>query len=180
MIIAFDYSMSSPAMCITSTGEWTDSKIWFLTDKKKYNDVFLNGKIIGTQHFDWTTPEQRFDNISSHFINIASKEAANADTYLEGYAMGAKGQIFQIGECAGLLKHKLWERDHKITLIAPTVIKRFATGSGSADKIKMAEAFKNQTKVDLAPIFGRPGTSPSSDIIDSFFLARYSFTIKDA
>jgi len=177
-MIAFDYSMTSPAMCISPDATWANAKIWFLSDKKKHEDVFLNGKIIGSQHFDWFSPEQRFDNISNHFIRIASKEAANAEVFIEGYSMGSKGQVFQIGENAGLLKHKLWKRDHKLTLVPPTVLKKFATGKGNADKLQMHEAFVKETGQDLA-ILGKPGTNPSSDIIDAYFLVKYAFTIKE-
>lgn len=176
--IAFDYSMTSPAMAIGPDGTWANAKIWFLSDKRKYDDIFLQGKIIGSQHFEWFTPEQRHHNISEHFIRISSKEAANAETTIEDYSMGSKGKVFHIGENTGLLKHKLWTRDHKLILIAPTVLKKFATGKGNSDKLKMYEAFVKDTGETLKDM-GKPGTSPSSDIIDAYYLLKYAFTIKN-
>lgn len=166
-------------MAIGPDGTWANTKVWFLSDKKKHEDVFLNGKIIGTQHWDWFSPEQRHDNISNHFIRIASKEAANAETIIEDYSMGSKGKVFHIGENTGLLKHKLWTRDHKLILLAPTALKKFATGKGNADKLVMHEAFVKETGVDLSSL-GKPGTNPTSDIIDAYFLLKYAFTLKVA
>lgn len=177
-MISLDYSMTSPAMAIGLDGTWANTKIWFLSDKKKHDDIFLKGKIIGSQHFDWFTPEQRFHNISEHFVRIISKEAANADVIIEGYSMGSKGQVYQIGENCGLLKHKLWTRDHKLILVAPTVLKKFATGKGNSDKLQMHEAFVKETGETLEAL-GKPGTNPSSDIIDAYYLLKYAFTIKD-
>lgn len=178
-MIAFDYSMTSPAMCISPDATWANAKVWFLSDKKKHEDIFLNGKIVGAQHWDWFTPEQRYHNISEHFIRIVAKEAANAETVIEDYSMGSKGKVFNIGENTGLLKHKLWTRDHKLILVPPTVLKKFATGKGNADKLQMHEAFLKETGEDLLSL-GKPGTNPSSDIIDAYYLLKYAFTLKES
>lgn len=176
--IAFDYSMTSPAMAIGPDDTWANTRIWFLSDKKKHDDIFLSGKITGSQHFDWFSPEQRFHNISEHFIRIVAKEAANCETVIEDYSMGSKGKTFNIGENCGLLKHKLWFRDHKLVLVPPTVLKKFAVGKGNADKLKMHEAFVKDTEETLESL-GKPGTNPSSDIIDAYYLLKYAFTLKE-
>jgi len=179
MIVALDYSLSCPALCIASSPEWKDAKCWYLTDTQKYEDVFFKGQIKGSLHREWKTPEQRYHNISEYFIKIVSQVAPNVATVIEDYSMGSTGRVFNIAENCGIIKHKLFLRDHKLTLVPPTVLKKFATGSGAADKIKMYEAFKTLTGVDLSPDLGKPGNSPMSDIIDAYFLARYGLTIKE-
>jgi Holliday junction resolvasome RuvABC endonuclease subunit len=174
MIISFDYSLTSPCMCISSSANWADAKLWYLTDKKKYAGTFANGKIIGHPHQDWSTPEQRHNQISNYFIGILERYPSNVRVYIEDYSMGSKGRVFHIGENTGLLKHKLWLRGHPITLLAPTVIKKFATGKGNAKKPDMHEAFVKQTGFNMSQ-FGSVGTNPSSDIIDSWFIMSYAF-----
>jgi len=94
---------------------------------------------------------------------------------IEDYAMGAKGRVFHLGENCGLLKHKLWHNGLTFSVIAPTALKKFATGKGNADKCAMVEAFRLRTGIDL-PVHmqgGKDCGSPVSDIVDSWFLAAY-------
>ena len=91
----------------------------------------------------------------------------------------AKGQVFNIGENTGILKYKLRERvAPKMSIFAPSEIKKFATGKGNANKMLMYEAFTEETGDDLSLIFGPwdqgyKGQSPVSDIIDSYYRAKY-------
>lgn len=60
---------------------------------------------------------------------------------VEGYAMGAKGKVFHIGELGGVIRSALWERgDCAILSLPPTSLKMFATGHGGAPKDRMVEA----------------------------------------
>ena len=57
--------------------------------------------------------------------------------------------------------------------------KKFATGKGNANKVLMYEAFIEETGDDLAKLFEfdpYTGQSPVSDIIDSYYIAKYSVT----
>ena len=96
---------------------------------------------------------------------------------IEGYAFGAKGQVFNIGENTGILKLKLAEKvANDINVIAPSAIKKFATGKGNANKVLMCEAFIEDTGDDLAKLFEfdpYTGQSPVSDIIDSYYISKY-------
>lgn len=181
IITAFDYSMSCPAMCI----RWSDNdfNIHFLTTIKKYDGSFLNGRVVGTLHFPFEYNQERFDNISNYFMEIMYPlkmfEPNGIDAVIEGYSMGSKGAVFNIGENQGILKYKLYKLGIMVDEVPPTVLKKFAYGKGNADKLKMAEAFVQKTGIDLS-CFGRPGTSPSSDIIDAYFLAEYAYTIKNS
>ena len=64
-------------------------------------------------------------------------------------------------------------------MIAPTALKKFAAGKGNADKCVMHAAFKEQTGIDLMVSMEKESKdcgSPVSDIVDSYFLARYAIT----
>ncbi|MGA0152576.1 MAG: hypothetical protein ACO3LG_02925, partial [Ilumatobacteraceae bacterium] len=82
---------------------------------------------------------------------------------------------FHIAENCGLLKYLLWKEGYKYTTAAPTVIKKYATGKGNADKQKMYEAFYENTQLDLISIFSKTGrlTSPVTDIVDAYYLTCY-------
>ena len=93
--------------------------------------------------------------------------------------MGAKGKVFHIAENCGLLKHKLWVAAHRYQTITPTALKKFATGKGNADKCMMHAAFVAETGIDLMKAMDKESKdcgSPVSDIVDSFYLAKYAFT----
>ena len=178
MLISFDYSITAPCMCISSSANWIDAKFWFLTDKKKNEGTFNHGKFTGSLHSNWKTPEQRYDQISNYFLNVVNNNARTADVIFEDYSMGSKGRVFHIAENAEIMKWKLWKTEHKIELVPPTVLKKMATGRGNADKLLIYDTFFKETGADLS-VFGKPGTNPSSDIIDSFYLIKYGFAIKE-
>lgn len=121
----------------------------------------------------WANDEERYDFLSAWACQVLN------DNYLiviEGYSMGSKGQVFNIGENTGLLKYKLYKYQKKFSVAAPTTIKKFATGSGRADKDAMYDAFVAETNYDMKGNFGVKTTkSPVSDIVDSYYLAKYSF-----
>jgi hypothetical protein len=99
---------------------------------------------------------------------------------LEDYAFGAHGRITQLSENAGTLKVKLHEKFPHIPLrlVAPTTMKKFATGRGIATKddiwaafIKrepLRESWAKQCHPKASKI-----SSPVADIADSYFLAHY-------
>ena len=60
---------------------------------------------------------------------------------LEGYSMGAKGRIFDIGEATGIFKLYLSNQKVNPLIIAPTQVKKLATGKGNANKFQMLEKF---------------------------------------
>lgn len=104
---------------------------------------------------------------------------------IEGYSYGSFGINFEIGEFAGLIKHHLYEKEAKIRIYDINTIKLFATGSGSADKLAMYEAFlklplKDRYDIsDLPPIplqKRKKGVSPTSDVVDSFQICNLLLT----
>jgi Holliday junction resolvasome RuvABC endonuclease subunit len=175
IIAGIDYSMTCPCICtgpFLKTFRFKDFIFNFLTGKEKRVGKWLGKQIIGTQHAAYSSPEQRFNNIASWAINIVN----SADfVVLEGYAMGAKGLVFHIGENTGLLKHNLWLFQKRFVVVAPKTIKKFATGSGNARKEQMYESFLAETKVDLLALFEQTKVnSPVNDIVDAFYMNKYA------
>lgn len=175
LTIGIDYSMSSPSICVHQGTSWAFSNcsFYFLSSKKKF--FFQTPQFFGEPHKAYSTQEERFNNIADWAIKKIPK---NSKTFIEGYAFGAKGVVFNIAENTGVLKHKIYLREPKNVLhvIPPSVIKKFATGKGNANKIMMYHSFVQDTQFDIsATIDCNEGESPMSDIIDSYYIAKYAF-----
>ena len=132
----------------------------------------------GHAMLEWSCQEERFNRISDWALWIIRSKLLGAPQLItiEGYAMGAKGLVFNIAENTGLLKHKLWNANYKFCTPAPSAIKKFATTKGNANKEKMQESFIEQTGVDIkkALAMTESAWNPSSDIIDSYYMMRWS------
>jgi hypothetical protein len=58
----------------------------------------------------------------------------------------------------------------------PSVIKKFATGKGNADKQKMYERFTKDTNTNLMKAFDIPTlNNPITDIIDAYYIAKSGY-----
>ena len=174
-VAGIDYSITGPAIC-TYTGFLGDfcfqqCRIFYLTKTKKYEGHF-KPNIKGMPFLDYTSEEERFDQISA-WANRKVKTVKNI--LLEDYAFAATGRVYHIGENTGLLKHKLWANKKNFVTIAPTALKKFATGKGNASKDGMYLAFVKETGINLKMVLGQTEKSqnPSSDIIDAFYLCKY-------
>lgn len=179
MVISLDYSLSCPCMCLAFDTGWSEAEFYYLTDVKKYEGPSFNSQVNGTLHQEYKTEEERYNQISDHFIHQLNRLSIspNTEVYIEDYSFGSKGKVFHIAENTGLAKWKLWKRGHGIVKVAPTVIKKFATGKGNAKKEQMYEAFEKSTGIKFT--VGKTVGSPWSDIVDSYWLAQYAFTLTE-
>lgn len=176
VVAGIDYSMTSPAICIHRGDEWSfdNCKFYFRTDKKKLE---LKTKQFESSFIEsWGCTEERFAAGAAWAGGILSTESPSLVT-LEGYAMGAKGLVFHIGENTGQLKQTLWKLRLEFDVPAPSAIKKFATGKGNANKEKMEEAFVAETKFDMRKLTGQSAMSftPSADLIDAYYMAKWCF-----
>lgn len=175
MIIAgVDFSMTSPAICLHYGDSWhfNNCAFHFCNDNKKLQS---SGQFYHSFHKLWSCPEERFYQLSEWARSVLAGSEIKL-LALEGYAMGAKGLVFQIGENTGQLKRMMWEEKIPFIVPAPTLIKKFASGKGNSNKEAMEAAFVAETGFDVrVPINQTKGSNPSSDIIDSYFLAKYAF-----
>ena len=171
-IVGIDYSLTSPAICIDNDGKLM---FYYLTNKKKWIGQMAKN-IVGYEHQEYTSPIQRFTQISDWVFDIISKVNISK-VFIEGYSFGSKGQgIFQIAENCGILKYRLEEQNIPYETVVPSVVKKGATSKGNADKEMMYEAFVKETKIDLKKIFDTEKVgNPVSDIADSYFIQKVGY-----
>lgn len=59
---------------------------------------------------------------------------------IEGYSFGSKIGQFQMGEVGGVVRLLLHELGTPFVIVPPTMLKKWTTGNGTADKIQMGVA----------------------------------------
>ena len=180
--IGIDYSLNSPALCIASGDmSFKNCKFHYLSSKKKYIGQFDN--ITGTEYPEWSDPIERFTKIYQ-WVHTSLRSYGDMDLFngkkvvhLEGYSYGSKGQaIFQIAENCGILKYSLLNIKIEYNIIVPSIVKKFATDKGNANKELMYEHFCKDTKTDLMKTFDMQTLSnPITDIVDSYYIARCGY-----
>jgi len=174
IIVGIDYSITSPCICICDSSNFGfhNCRFYFLTDNKKL-DIDVDN-IFGDLHNDYKSEEQRYHNITQWALLRIPQESK---VYLEGYSMGSTGRVFNIAENAGLLKHYLFRNNIDYTVVPPTVIKKFATGKGNANKQSLQDSFEHETKYNVKKKLHltEKQWNPSSDIIDSYFICKYGY-----
>jgi hypothetical protein len=181
--IGIDYSLNSPAICIASKDlTFKNCKFYFVSSKKKYIGKFGNN-ILGSEYKEWTDPIQRFNNLANWSLQTIKNYGdmnlfdGTQMVFIEGYSYGSKGQaIFQIAENCGILKSYLLSKKLKYNIIVPSIVKKFATDKGNANKELMYEQFCKDTKTDLMKDFDMQTLSnPITDIVDAYYIARCGY-----
>lgn len=177
-IAGIDYSLTSPAICIHQTASVFDIKnclFNFLTDKAKCVGTF-KPNTLGLPLNDWKTDQERYNMIAA-WAHMTCLRNNVKHVFIEGYSYGSTGRVFHIAENVGVLKHILWNASIPFTIIAPTAVKKLATGKGNADKQKMNVAFVKETDYNMKTLLGLTDKqwNPSSDIIDSYYICKYGF-----
>ena len=193
MKIGIDYSLSSPGICVNTSEEefrYEDCKFYYLTNTKKYEGTFKEKMAFGTSaveyigapHRPYSSEPERYNNIANWAIDIIKLygdaktgiNRINPTIQIEDYSFGSTGRVFHIAENLGLLKYKLKiECGWDYTLLAPSVIKKFATDKGNANKEMMLSAFQEDTGVNLAELFDSSVKSPITDVADAYFICKY-------
>lgn len=183
MVIGCDYSMVSPGLCIFGKSLKPDPKNFTLDMCHFFSlsnyDIPDFDNFHFQKHDNWTSEMERFGQISDWVIKVLFdfQFDDNARFCLENYSMGSRGKVFNIGENTGILKYKLWLYCIDVRLIAPTVVKKSATGKGTATKDIMYEQFLKDTGFDLKSRIqpNRKLGSPTTDLVDAFYLAKCGF-----
>lgn len=108
-------------------------------------------------------------------LGIAVKEHQPALVVLEGLSFGDMGNVTR--DLAGLqyviithLKYRIMHDD--ITIVPPPTLKKFATGSGRADKALMIQHLPDTVK-ELFMKAGYKKTTGLSDLADAYWLAKF-------
>lgn len=81
---------------------------------------------------------------------------------MEGAAFAAEFNTFMLGELSGALRYLMYINGYEYMLAQPTVVKKYATGSGNAQKSDMA--------IGVAKKWGY--YNKCNDIIDAYAMAK--------
>ena len=175
IITGIDYSLRSPAICTHNGSEWkyTSCIFHFLSDRKKYSDVFCK-RFFGKSFDSFSNEQERYDSISSWAVD---KCEGTDQIAIEDYAYNATGRVFNIAENTGVLKYKLFQMGIPLESLSPSKVKKFATGKGNASKELMYSAFLKETKVNLIKELNMKSLgNPVTDIVDSYYICKLLFT----
>jgi hypothetical protein len=174
--IGIDYSMTSPAVTIITADSFTSH--FFAQNKKQEGNA--------PPHFySYSYPTHssldidRYSRLTNWVMSLANFTEYDI-ICIEGYSMGSVGAVFSIAENTAILKNALYLNNIKYHVVAPTTLKKYATGKGNADKLQMYERFTEKTKTDPRKVYASQKAklgSPFTDIADSYWLADYSKNI---
>lgn len=193
MIIAgIDYSLSCPSVCVhnTSDGQLSFDTVRFYVNQERitkkeqeyrnvtdFRNIFFSERLTNPG----TSDTVRYQMLADWTLSILWQERVEFVS-LEGYALGAKGLVFNIAEATGLLKYYLQLAGIGYISIPPSVNKKSFTGKGNANKALMIEIFRQKTGIDIANlVFPKKDPkkeftgSPISDIVDSYSLIETYF-----
>lgn len=112
------------------------------------------------------------------WIMSLSQGVQRVEIAIEGYSFGSKGRVFQIAEHQAILLSKFYDQGWAYRRFAPAEIKKAATGSGNANKLKMFEQFQKDSSTDLLGDFGLGPIkndvieSPVNDLVDAYYAAK--------
>jgi len=184
-LAGIDYSLTSPAICVWK--ETNDNRqfnfdmctIHYLETPQRLKRAahrILN--LHAEAYPEWETEEQRHDLLSDWAMSIIS----GCQVFIEGYAFATSGKshVRSVAENSGLLKHKMYKLKQSFTSIPPSVIKKYATDKGNANKDLMYESFSKEshTPPNLHKILKPKSnklTNPTTDIVDSYWICKYGW-----
>ena len=149
-----------------------DCSWFYLTDRRNAVGDFHT---IHGSNFGDVGGVERYELMANWFVNKL-KENDVKYVALEGYALNSPNPVTltTLAENIGILKLELHNAGIEVEIIAPTALKKCATGKGNANKEKMYEAFLKDTDLDLHDLLNIKSTkaiSPISDIVDAYYLA---------
>jgi Holliday junction resolvasome RuvABC endonuclease subunit len=183
-IAGIDYSLTSPAICVYKDEngghfDFDRCMLHYLSNNERQQQLAARcgvDNLKAEPYPEWKTEEERHEKLATWAYNIVQ---GCEEVFLEGYAFATSAQagVRSIAENTGLLKHKMWKNKITFKTYPPTVIKKFATGKGNANKEVMYEAFVDEllTPTDLKERLTPKATkvkNPISDIVDAYFIAK--------
>ena len=139
-LLGVDPSVSATGLVLLSTDEgWISTKVLHFPEHKGIVRLQLLAESFGS-FLDSYTPDM---------------------AVIEGYVRGSFSVITNV-EIGVLLRMELHRRNIPWYVCPPTVLKKFVTGKGRAEKKEMAVAVKDRWQF----------VSPSDDVVDAYGLAR--------
>lgn len=183
--IGIDYSMSCPAVC-AYTPETARVSFWY-AHATKHNLALPH--ISSTCIPDTATEVvRRAELLARQCVSwiLTFADGLHHQVWIEDYAFNATGRVFHIGENTGILKYFLLHNGIDVHPVPPTVVKKFATTKGNADKHKMTSAFLKDypdAQTWVTKFFPRYvdgailAKSPLSDLADAYWIAKYAASV---
>jgi len=189
--IGIDYSITSPAICVFNSEKHTEfayqhCEFLSIVDMKKLHGTHDNIEIRSSYYklLENGNPIARYVHlmrtVEHWLLNFLEIRPSNARVFIEDYSFGSKGRVFHLGENCGLIKAMLYEQGFETHVVAPTQVKKFATGKGNANKEAMYDQFVEDEQIDLIGKLGlkRSGAkqlipTPVPDIIDAYYICKY-------
>jgi len=178
-IIGIDYSLNSPAVCLLySERPEIENCIFSAIAKAKKHTNNPHPHLRIQEQRELRGMERYISNaklVSDMVIECVAATGRMPHVFIEGYSFGSSGQaIFDIAENCGILKYQL-KRDWNIDVIplAPSLVKKLASGKGNARKDQMYGAWIKAGGIDLMSFFDTKNldSNPLSDIVDAYFVA---------
>lgn len=185
--VGIDYSMTSPAIAVyqgePSEFHWEKVRFHFHTptdtlarEWKRAGKVWCSGSMPITKPNGYM---ERFDGLSDWVMGVVQDRHKllphETIITLEDYALGARGRVFEIAENTGIMKHNLYINKFQVRLVAPTTLKKYATGKGNSDKIAMNAQWEKDTGACLQYLITptRKLGNPVTDLVDAYYLCKY-------
>ena len=188
-IAGVDYSLTSPAICVWKAEnndgffDFDSCALYYLErvqQRKSAGATSTHGllNLHPEDYPEWETEEQRHDLLTDWTMRVIQ----GCEVFIEGYAFATTGKSYvrSVAENTGLLKYKMYKVKQSFTSIPPTVIKKYATGKGNANKELMYEAFIAEllTPPDFRERL-RPKSkklsNPVTDLVDAYFIAKWGW-----
>jgi crossover junction endodeoxyribonuclease RuvC len=121
MVIGLDLSLTAPG--------------WFVRDAE--------GQATGGT---WSPQGRGLDRMHSIVRKVLDLLPGDSKPLIiiEGFSFGSKGSaLYEIGGLGYIVRYALWHRRLQVIEVPPTVVKKYATGKGNANKnIVIREVFK--------------------------------------
>ena len=183
-LAGIDYSLTSPAICVWKQNvdrlfDFHSCDLYYLETAQRLKRPEAGILNLHPEPYpEWETEEERHDLLSDWAMSCIQ----GCEVYIEGYAFATSGKshVRSVAENSGLLKYKMYKAKQPFTSVPPTVIKKYATGKGNANKEVMYEAFNAEllTPPDLKSILkpkSKKLTSPVTDLVDAYFIAKWGW-----
>ena len=183
-IAGIDYSLTSPAICVWKSindgiFNFDGCDLYYLEKPKRRGPTSHGILNLHVEPYpEWETEEERHELLSTWAMEIVN----GSEVYIEGYAFATSGKshVRSVAENTGLLKHKMHKVKQPFTSVPPSVIKKYATGKGNANKDLMYEAFTDEllTPSDLKDKLtpkAKKLTNPVTDLVDAYFISKWGW-----
>ena len=192
--IGIDPSINSTGICVSGVGDTYN--IYYLFPSKithkslewsktvDWLNVYEYEKIPTTNIDRYHEKEFiKFGNLKvlieniSIILDIISNQYEIDYITMEGVSYGSvKGAaLVDLAFLNALIREKVFEKKLKLYIVAPTEVKKYAVGSGSAEKDLMMLSWKKLDKnANLIPSYFK-----CDDLADAFFMAHYNPELSD-